>query len=200
VPPPQRNPTPESVEGTGSSLRLLRRAQAGETSATNLLFQRQWVALLRWAHGRLPRYARAVADTADIVQDAILQTFRRLSLIEPRGPQTLQVYLRRAVQNRIKDELRRVARRPDVPLLEPDTFADAAAPPDVAFLRAQDAERYKRALATLRPSEQELIVGRFELEYSYQQLALMTGRATADAARVALNRAVLKLAEALGDA
>lgn len=161
------------------------------------LYDRHWAPLLRWAHGRLPRYARALADTADIVQDALVHTLQRLTFIEPRGPKSLQLYLRRAVQNRIKDELRRVARHPDVALLEFDGHHDAAPGPDAQYLVAEQARRYKAALARLRPADQELIVARFELEYTYEQLALMTGRRTPDAARMALSRAVVRLAQEL---
>jgi hypothetical protein len=40
-----------------------------------------------------------------------------------------------------------------------------------------------------------LVVGRIELQYSFEQLALITDKPTPGAARVALRRAVLKLAE-----
>jgi DNA-directed RNA polymerase specialized sigma24 family protein len=54
--------------------------------------------------------------------------------------------------------------------------------------------RYKAALGRLKPEERELIVGRFELEYSFEQLALAAHRRTAGAARVALSRALARLA------
>jgi hypothetical protein len=40
-----------------------------------------------------------------------------------------------------------------------------------------------------------LVVGRLELDYTYEQLALVSGRATAGAARLAARRAVIKLAD-----
>src|SRR5574341_852081 len=101
---------------TWSSLRLLRRARSGEPAAVTALFERHFEPLVRWAHGRLPRFARAVADTVDIVQDAVARTFRRLDVIEPAAPRALQAYLRRAVQNRIHDEIRRASRHPETPL------------------------------------------------------------------------------------
>jgi hypothetical protein len=47
--------------------------------------------------------------------------------------------------------------------------------------------------------EQALIVGRIELGYTYEQIALSTGRPTANATRVAIRRALLHLAEEIGD-
>jgi DNA-directed RNA polymerase specialized sigma24 family protein len=52
-----------------------------------------------------------MADTADLVQDAILNTLQRLHTFEPQGHGALRAYLRRAVENRINDEHRRIARR-----------------------------------------------------------------------------------------
>jgi hypothetical protein len=40
-----------------------------------------------------------------------------------------------------------------------------------------------------------LVVGRIELGFNYDQLALISGRATPEAARQAVRRAVKKLAE-----
>ncbi len=185
---------PQGPPGTASSLRLFQRARGGSTSALNQLFQRNLGPVLRWARGRLPRWARTAADTADVVQDVMLRTFRRLTAIEVRGPRALQAYLRQAVQNRITDEIRRVRRRGVAEELEADLAAVGPSPYDAA-LTAETSERYKAALKRLRPRDRELIVGRFELGFSYEQLALASGRPSADSARVALNRAVLRLAE-----
>jgi RNA polymerase sigma-70 factor (ECF subfamily) len=57
------------------------------------------------------------------------------------------------------------------------------------------ARHYKAALATLSDEERMLVVGRIELGFNYDQLALISGRATPEAARQAVRRAVKKLAE-----
>jgi RNA polymerase sigma-70 factor (ECF subfamily) len=132
------------------------------------------------------------------VQDALLHTFRRLSYLEPAGAQGLRPYLKRAVENRIRDELRRIGRRPQESLDATFEAQGTEASPLDRVLSDETAHQYKAALARLRPEERELIVGRFELEYSYEQLAIVTARPSPDAARVALRRAVLRLAEELG--
>jgi RNA polymerase sigma factor (sigma-70 family) len=137
-----------------------------------------------------------VTDTADIVQDVLMRSFRRLDLFEDRGRGTLQAYLRRGVENRILDEMRRVRRRPFIEDEDAaDDVADNRASPFDRVMDVEQEERYKRGLATLTEDERLLIVGRLELGYSYEQLALVTNRPTKDAARVALHRAVLKMAE-----
>ena len=60
-------------------------------------------------------------------------------------------------------------------------------------------DRYRSALKHLPRRDQRLIVGRLELGYSFGQLAAVDGRAGPDAARMALKRALVRLAAAMGD-
>jgi RNA polymerase sigma-70 factor (ECF subfamily) len=180
---------------------IVARARRGDARAASLLFRRQGEALRRWARGRLPRWARTINDTADVVQDALLRTFRSLDRFEDRGKGALQAYLRQAVVNRIRDEMRRVAARPADAAGDdmPDRLDEEPTPFD-RMLDEEQAARYKHALAMLTEGERLLVVGRLEIGYSYEQLALISDRATAEAARLAVRRAVVKLAEAMGRA
>jgi RNA polymerase sigma-70 factor (ECF subfamily) len=193
---PPRRPADDGI--VPASGELLRRARAGDSRALSALLRRQRTALTRWARGRLPRWARHVADTADLVQDALLNTFRRIDRFDDRGSGALQAYLRQAVQNRISDELRRIERRPTAEI-DDDFPADALSPYDLT-LSAERARRYKQALASLSEADRILIVARFELDYTYEQLALVGDRASPEAARKALQRAVLKLADRMSGA
>jgi RNA polymerase sigma-70 factor, ECF subfamily len=56
-------------------------------------------------------------------------------------------------------------------------------------------ERYEAALARLRPEEREAIVARVELDGSYQDVAVALGKPSVDAARMAVSRALLRLAD-----
>jgi RNA polymerase sigma factor (sigma-70 family) len=181
-----------------SSRDLIRLAREGDPRALSALFGRQKSALRRWARGRVPQWVRGAVDTNDVVQEALLQTFRRIHVFDDRGRGALQAYLREAVRNRIRDELRRVGRQPVREALD-EAFSDQGASP---FDLAADAElmrRYKSKLNALSDSERLLIVGRIEMAYTYEQLALATGRATPEAARVAVRRAVLKLAQRMAE-
>ena len=122
-----------------------------------------------------------------------MRTFRRLGSFEPTRERALQAYLRQAVQNRISDEYRRIAVHGLGVELDEQVSDDRPSPLDLAISSDVEA-RYRRGLMRLTPGERELIAGRVELGYSHEQLALMTGRRTADAARVALRRALVKLA------
>jgi RNA polymerase sigma-70 factor (ECF subfamily) len=179
----------------GSSSDLLGRARRGDRSALSALLLRHVPVLQRWAHGRLPRWARAFGDTADLVQDAVLNTLRRLDQFDAKGERALQGYLRLAVQNRIVDVLRRSeirTRGGEVTGEEPDRSQPS---PLALAITAQEQERYRAALGRLTSEDQTLIVGRLELGYSYEQLALIVGKATPDAARVGLRRSLARLVQ-----
>jgi DNA-directed RNA polymerase specialized sigma24 family protein len=55
--------------------------------------------------------------------------------------------------------------------------------------------RYERALDRLRPGEKECLVARLELGFSFEELAAWTHRPSADAARKATERALVRLVE-----
>ena len=127
-----------------------------------------------------------------------MRTFQRLESFEPRRQKALQAYLRRAVLNQLRDEVRRLRRHPAPDPLDSD-FVDHGPSPDQQADEGQTRERYSLALARLSPDDQALVVGRLELDYSYEQLALATGRPSPDAARMGVRRALLRLAEEMGN-
>lgn len=179
---------------------LVARARAGDTAAIERLFARHHAPLRRWASGRLPRWARQLTDTDDLVQDALLQTFKRIGDFEPRGAGALQAYLRQAVLNRLRDELRKRGRQPPAAALDSTDvgeglIVDGGKSPLEQAIGQQNLERYEGALARLRAEEREAIIGRLEMGYSYQDLAEIVGKPSADAARKATQRALIRLAE-----
>jgi RNA polymerase sigma-70 factor (ECF subfamily) len=175
-----------------STIELLARAKQGEERAVEQLFQRCLPSLRRWARGRLPYYARDLADTQDVVQEAILSTLHRLNSFESRHQGALQAYLRQAVVNRIRDEIRRVGRRP-IPTELDDQQVDGAPSPLEHAIGREGLERYEAALQKLRPADREAIVARMELQQSYDEVAVALGKPNANAARVAVTRALAKL-------
>ena len=186
---------PARADESQSTQELVNRARDGDHEAVERLFARHLRPLQRWASGRLPRWARDVADTDDLVQDALLQTFKRIGDFEPRRVGALQAYLRQAVVNRLRDELRRSGRQPDTTDLDGLELAGAASTPLEEAIGHEAIEHYEQALQRLKPEEQELIVARVEMDYTYEELAQVTGKPTADAARKAAQRALVRLAE-----
>lgn len=175
---------------------LLRRARAGDAEALNDLFRRHLPPLRRWARGRLPRWTRDLRDTEDLVQETLAQTLRRIDAFEPRHEGALQAYLRQALLNRVRDEVRRLNRYPAAAGLDDsDRYADSAASPLEEAIGKEALERYEAALQRLKPEEREIIVARVEMQQSYQQIAATHGKSSPDAARMAVTRALVRLAE-----
>ena len=179
-----------------SSVELVQRAQAGDSTALDLLIERYRPRLRRWATGRLPRYARDFADTEDLVQDVLIGTVRNLQGFQVRAEWALQAYLRRAVTNRIRDEIKRFhARPPRQPI--PDGATTAEQSPLEAALGAEVFKRYDAALASLGDMEREAVIARLELGCSFQEVAMLLEKPSPDAARMAVTRALEKLARAM---
>jgi RNA polymerase sigma-70 factor (ECF subfamily) len=117
-----------------------------------------------------------------------------MDAIEPRRSGSLHAYLREAVLNRLRDELRRKSRAP-VQVDVADLDLPAGASPLELAIGHEVIEAYDRALARLRPEEREAVIGRVELGFSYDELALALGKPTPDAARKTAQRAIARLAE-----
>lgn len=177
-----------------STFQLLQRAHAGENAALDALFGRYLKPLQRWASGRLPPWARAAADTHDLVQDTLLNAFRKVESFEPRREGAFQAYLRQAVMNRIRDELRRTNARPVTTTLDEFAHAHSGSPLEDA-IGFETFERYESALAKLRAEEREAIIGRVELGQTYEELAASLGSPSPDAARKTVSRALVRLAK-----
>jgi len=195
VVPLSRPPAARLAVDAASSLDLLARAQAGDRSAMDALMARYLPRLRRWASGRLPVRARGMADTEDLVQDALLQTLKRIDGFQPRHEGALQAYLREAVMNRLRDHLRSAARRPAGE--DADVPGNGASPLEIA-IGLEAVERYERALASLRPDDRAAIVARVEMDCSNEEIAAALEKPSANAARMAVERALVRLAREMG--
>jgi RNA polymerase sigma-70 factor (ECF subfamily) len=138
-------------------------------------------------------YARDMLDTDDLVQESVIASLRRIDGFEARREGALQAYLRTALANRIKDIIRSKRRRPVQTELMDDAPDQGASPLD-QVIGQENTERYEAAMQRLREADREAIIARVELRYSYQELAVALGKPSADAARVAVVRAVCRLA------
>jgi RNA polymerase sigma-70 factor, ECF subfamily len=188
---------PERGLEAASSAELIRFVQGGEPRALQILFERYRPILRRWAAGRLPRWARDLVDTDDMVQDALMGTMRNLHRFEPRHAGAFGAYLRQALNNRIRDEVRKARARPQRAEMPVDHPADGASPLEQAIGREAMA-RYEAALEGLTDVERELVVARLEMGLGYAEIAEATGKPSADAARMAVARALVRMAKAMG--
>jgi RNA polymerase sigma factor (sigma-70 family) len=188
--------SPKGTEDLTSTIELLERFKQGDEGAVGVLVERSLPPLRRWARGRLPGWARNVAETQDLIQDAVIRAIPHLKHFEARHPGALQAYLRQAIANHIRDEIRKVQARPIGGEIPEDKVDPGPSPLERAIGRER-LDRYDAALAKLRPTEREAIVARLELQQSYEEVALALGKPSADAARMTVARAVRNLIKAM---
>lgn len=189
--PPSGSSAPSEAESTAI---LLDRARSGDSTALDVLFERHLQALTRWTRGRLPRWARDLADTADLVQDVLLNTFTRIDGFRPEHDRALSAYLHQAVVNRIRDEYRKGRNRPIRRELEDDQPDSRPSPLDQA-MTAELLDAYHAALDRMRPEERDLVVSRIELGLTYEEIADVLAKPNANAARSAVVRAFERLGQ-----
>lgn len=181
-----------------STLELLERFKGGDQEAMNLLVERSIPPLRRWARGRLPAWARSLAETQDVVQNALVRALPHLKHFEARHPGALQAYLRQAVANYICDEVRKAGKRKaDSEPLE--SHIDPGPSPLELAIGREAADRYEAALAKLRPADREAIIARIELQQSYEEIAIALQKPSANAARVSVSRAIKNLVKTMAD-
>jgi RNA polymerase sigma-70 factor (ECF subfamily) len=190
-------PAPENKHVVSSELEstflLIEQIRAGDKSALDRLLRRFLPLLTRWASGRLPRGVRDLSDTEDLVQETIISALRHIDHIEIRGEGALQAYLRRAVLNRIRDELRRHGRRGLAETLDENVRAKEDSPLEIA-IGNEALERYEAALSRLSAGDREAVIARIELGQTYAEIASALGKPSTEAARMAVNRALARLA------
>ena len=182
-------------DGTGahaSTLSLVLGARAGNAGAIDDLFARYRVRLRAWASGRVPAHARGHLETEDIVQDVLVRTFQRLDRLSPDRPGCFQAYTRRAVLNAIRDHLRRTRSTPDEEAVAREPGHEASPLEHVIGREALD--RYEAALDRLGETDRELVVARIEMHAEYEEIAELLQKPSVDAARVAVKRALVRLA------
>ena len=123
-----------------------------------------------------------------------MQVLQRLDHFEPRHEGAFQGYLRQALFNRVRDEIRRVQRRgPSAPLDEASPTLDPS--PLEEAIGQETLERYEAALARLRDDDREAIILRVELGYPYAEIMGALGKPSVAAAQMAVSRALVRLAE-----
>ena len=185
--------TPAEVESTAT---LLARVRAGDRVAREHLVRRYLATLLRWGHRRLPSHARDLSDTQDLVQTTLLKALDHVGDFEPRREGAFLAYLRTILLNEVRGEIRRIARRPLRVPLSDDLAAQRPSPVEEAIGRAA-IDAYEKALNGLSAEEREGVILRIEMGFTHQQVADALGRSSADAARMLVARAMVRLAEAM---
>lgn len=179
-----------------ATISLIRRVRDGDAQAQDQLLRRFLPVLRRWARGRLPKRVRDLQETEDIVQVALLNSLRRIDHFASETPGAFLLYLRTALLNEIRDEIRRHRRRPEFQEIDGDLDRLETAAPVAELAGSDSFAAYQHALATLPKRQQELLLMRIEFGMSYAEIAAEVG-GKPDAARMMIGRSIAMLAQAL---
>lgn len=186
---------PSSSPPLDSTAALIGRVKAGDLAAREHLVARYHPILMRWAHGRLPAGARGLAETGDLVQVTLLRVLDRLGTFEPRREGAFLAYLRHALMNVLRNELRRSVRDPRQPITgdvadERRSLLDEMIGKDVL-------DSYEAALAALPPAMQEAVILRLEFGFTHREIGDAVGSPSANAARMLVSRGLVKLSKSM---
>lgn len=186
----------EAIEddGTESTASLLLLVRNGDSPARERLAGRYLVMLRRWAHGRVPRGARDLVDTDDLVQSTLVRALNRIGSFEPRGEGAFLAYLRQILLNQIRDESRRARRRPEHVELDDTVHVGGGRSPLEETIGRDRLERYEAALAQLGDGQREAVILRLEMGMRYREIAEAVNVPTANAARALVGRGMVNLA------
>ncbi len=132
------------------------------------------------------------------MQVTLIRALDHVEGFEPRHEGAFLSYMRRILLNQIRDEVRRVARRPERAVLDDNLPALGRSPLEDAIGR-ESVERYEAVLDQLTKEQREAVVLRLELGFTYQQVADALGHGSPNAARMMVARALVRMSERMGE-
>ena len=182
-----------------TTLDLVELTKRGDTSARDRLMRRYLPLLTRWTHGRLPHGARDLNDTSDLVQTALMRAFQSMPTFVAEGNGAFFGFLRTIVLNLLRDEVRRLTRRPLSVELPEELPDQAASSPLASAVTLETLKAYEFAMQQLDEDDRDVVIMRIELGLSHQDIAAMTSSPTPNAARMRVARALARLAELMRD-
>lgn len=185
----------DTTQRLESTALLLQRVRSGDLVARERLCALYLPILRRWAAGQMPANHRDLVDTADLTQITLIRVLKQIDSFEPRHEGAFLGYLRDAMLSSIRDEIRRSARRGGGKTVDLDDVEWR--PLVAASVGVETMAEYEQALTRLSPDNREAVLLRFEFGLSFQEIADATERNSADAARMAVKRALTALAELL---
>ena len=187
-----KSTTHQSDESTAV---LISRARGGDREAWDAVIGPCLRPLNEFAARWLPPAVRSRIGADDLVQEAILSGIAHLDRFECRHRGAFLAYLRTSIRHRIVDELRKASRRRAAgPCSEP---VDGARSPLQRIIDQQNVERYAMALARLGARDRQLIMLRVEQHLAYSEVAARLGISNEQAVRMAVRRALSRLARRL---
>jgi RNA polymerase sigma-70 factor (ECF subfamily) len=200
---PSSPPAPDSSDED-----LVRRARAGDEAAAHLLFDRHLPALRAKAQARLPDALRGKLGASDVVQEAWLAAFVALGDFRDAGDGSFGRWLRKIVERKVADEVRRHSRVKKRSVKREVRFATAAEhleadraqpTPSQAAGDAEESAALRAVIEGLSPDHATVIRLVHQEGLSLVEAGRRMGRSP-DATRMLYGRAMHRLADRLPDA
>ncbi|MBL8899216.1 MAG: sigma-70 family RNA polymerase sigma factor [Planctomycetes bacterium] len=202
-------PPPRASEDAAEE-ELVRRAVAGEREAQDRLFAAHLEPVHAWVRQRLGPQLRARVDTQDLAQSSLAEAFRDLGGFEWRGRESFRRWLRRIVENKIRqkaiffrrrkrDAGRELRASEDSTARSPAELGVEPRTPSHILDRRDELAAVERAMERL-PQEYREVVRMARLEHMpYREIGERMGGRSEDAVRKLLMRAMLKLTQLVDD-
>ena len=202
---------PESVNP--QTLHLVVLAKSGDRSAIEKLYETYSERILRIVRMRMGNELRGKMQSMDIVQDALLSSFRDLKQFTYKNEGDFLRWLSHIAENRIRDkisEMRAQMRdhRREQPLNNNNHLTDDSAvhtyepmdsaTPSKLLSKAEDMDKLENAMQKLKPEYREVIMLTKIEGLSQKQAGEKMGKSP-DAARMLLARALNALTIAFGE-
>ncbi len=179
---------------------LLSKAKNGDAVARETLCSIYIPILTKWAHGRLPQYARDLSETDDLVQVSLLKALDKLETFKPLGEGAFLAYLRKILLNNIRSEIRQYTRKSKhITLQEEVELEDGDSTLLEKAVGLEIIEKYETALSNISEQSREAIILRVEFGYTFPEIAVAMNCNSANAARMIVTRALHKLAMSMNE-
>ena len=178
------------MSNLSTTVLLLDKVGSGDQQAAEQLIAIYQPLLTRWAHGRLPYYCRDLEETSDLVQETLMVGLNKAVDFQSQRPGAFLAYLRTILLNRVRKEIGQ----------HKDTYRMAVTQ-SLQHSQLQQSSQletlveYDQALEKISEEQREAVVLRVEFGMSYQEIADLTERPSANAARMFVSRSLVELAE-----
>ena len=178
-------------ESSLSEEELIRRAQASDWNAFELLLERHRTTLARTAY----LATRDRESVQDVIQEALIQIWRDLPSYRPYG--SFKAWMLKILLNKARKHYRK--KQVDTVTLEAATEIQGEIDgPEETVERGEQARDLRQALYLLTTDHQEVLVLRFYNELTIPEIAMTLG-CPEGTVKSRLSRALKRLEEALGD-
>lgn len=188
--PPETRAVRAAVQAPpGAAERAVEAASRGDASGWNWLFDRYHRVVLRYAMGRIGDLDAA----EDVTQEVFVAAIQAIGRLRDRSEAGVEGWLLGIARNRAVDRVRRL-RRERLAVGHAEVTADAA---ELVVSRITAAE-LRTAMEQLSTDQREVVLRRFVLDQSLEQVAAATGRPLG-AVKSMQHRALASLARICGE-